>query len=468
MLQLFHNPKIDFMGKRRLWVGVSLTLVAISLVILGVKGIHKGIEFEGGARGSAASTRRLPTSAPCATRWGRPGSRDRSSRRSASRRRTRSTSAFRWCPGRRTRTWRRAWWPRSRAPKAPKRSTVRSQAYIGPTVGKELVKKALGAVIGSMAGMLVYIWIRFEFQWGLAAVIALVHDTIITLGLFSLFGYEMSLPVVAAFLTLVGYSVNDTVVIFDRIRENLRAKGGTVASLPDLDQHVDESDALANDPDLAAHLDRLRVPVRAGRSRAAGLLVRHGRRHHRRDRTPRSTSRRRSSSCGRSGWARAKKGSTPRPPKAVAKKVRAGRSETSRTGPSPIIPLSGGLEAWCAASRRSWTGSRDTTPRPISISSGGRTSSRPASTALRCAARGEPYLVHPIEVAYVLADLRARHVEHRRRAPPRRRRGHADDDRDRRGVLRIRRARTSSRASRRSRSCSSRARSRKRPRTSAR
>jgi preprotein translocase subunit SecF len=111
---------------------------------------------------------------------------------------------------------------------------VRSQAYIGPTVGKELVKKALGAVLGSMAGMLIYIWIRFEFQWGLAAVIALVHDTIITLGLFSLFGYEMSLPVVAAFLTLVGYSVNDTVVIFDRIRENLRAKGGTVSSLPDL------------------------------------------------------------------------------------------------------------------------------------------------------------------------------------------------------------------------------------------
>ena len=96
------------------------------------------------------------------------------------------------------------------------------------------MKKALGAIIGSMAGMLVYIWIRFEFQWGLAGVIALVHDTIITLGLFSLFGYEMSLPVVAAFLTLVGYSMNDTVVIFDRIRENLRARGGTVSSLPDL------------------------------------------------------------------------------------------------------------------------------------------------------------------------------------------------------------------------------------------
>jgi preprotein translocase subunit SecF len=111
---------------------------------------------------------------------------------------------------------------------------VRGQSYIGPTIGKELVKKAFGAVLGSMLGMLVYIWIRFEFQWGLAAVIALAHDTVITLGLFSLFGYEMSLPVVAAFLTLVGYSVNDTVVIFDRLRENIKARGGTVGNFPDL------------------------------------------------------------------------------------------------------------------------------------------------------------------------------------------------------------------------------------------
>jgi preprotein translocase subunit SecF len=103
---------------------------------------------------------------------------------------------------------------------------VRSQSYIGPVIGKELVQKAVWAILGSLAGMLVYIWIRFEFQWGLAAVIALVHDSIITLGLFSIFRYEMSLPVVAAFLTLIGYSVNDTVVVFDRVRENLRTRTG--------------------------------------------------------------------------------------------------------------------------------------------------------------------------------------------------------------------------------------------------
>jgi preprotein translocase subunit SecF len=72
---------------------------------------------------------------------------------------------------------------------------------------------------------LVYVAFRFELQWGTAAVLALIHDTVVTLGLFALFGYEMSLPVVAAFLTLIGYSVNDTVVIFDRIREVIAARG---------------------------------------------------------------------------------------------------------------------------------------------------------------------------------------------------------------------------------------------------
>jgi preprotein translocase subunit SecF len=104
---------------------------------------------------------------------------------------------------------------------------LRSQSYIGPAIGSELVQKATWAIIGSLAGMLVYIWIRFQFQWGLAAVIAVAHDTVITLGLFSLFDKEMSLSVVAAFLTLIGYSVNDTVVIFDRIREILRSRGST-------------------------------------------------------------------------------------------------------------------------------------------------------------------------------------------------------------------------------------------------
>jgi preprotein translocase subunit SecF len=103
---------------------------------------------------------------------------------------------------------------------------VRSQSFIGPTIGEELKDKAGLAILGSLLGMLIYIWIRFQIQWGLAAVVALAHDTIIALGLFSIFGFEMSLPVVAAFLTLIGYSANDTVVVFDRIRENLKIHAG--------------------------------------------------------------------------------------------------------------------------------------------------------------------------------------------------------------------------------------------------
>ncbi len=102
---------------------------------------------------------------------------------------------------------------------------LRGQEFIEASISAEMRNKAYGAVLGALLGMLVYIWVRFQFQWGLAAILALVHDTAITLGLFSLAGLEANLPVVAAFLTLVGYSVNDTIVVFDRIRENLKNRG---------------------------------------------------------------------------------------------------------------------------------------------------------------------------------------------------------------------------------------------------
>jgi len=93
---------------------------------------------------------------------------------------------------------------------------------VGPKVGKELQGQALRATLYALAGMLVYIAFRFEWIYGVAAVVAVFHDTIITIGLFSLIDKEISLTVVAALLTLVGYSMNDTIVVFDRIRENLK------------------------------------------------------------------------------------------------------------------------------------------------------------------------------------------------------------------------------------------------------
>tara|TARA_Y100001970_G_scaffold292754_1_gene435647 strand:- start:1914 stop:2816 length:903 start_codon:yes stop_codon:yes gene_type:complete len=93
---------------------------------------------------------------------------------------------------------------------------------VGPKVSLELLKSGVIAIILSLTAMLIYIWIRFEWQFSLGAIVALFHDILITLGIFSIFSLEINLSIVAAVLTIVGYSMNDTVVIYDRIRENLK------------------------------------------------------------------------------------------------------------------------------------------------------------------------------------------------------------------------------------------------------
>lgn len=110
--------------------------------------------------------------------------------------------------------------------------TIRNVQMVGPTVGKQLEKQALLATLYSLMGMLVYLWFRFQLIYGVAAVVACFHDTLITVGAFALFNREISLTVIAAILTLVGYSMNDTIVVFDRIRENLRLSRRE--SLPDV------------------------------------------------------------------------------------------------------------------------------------------------------------------------------------------------------------------------------------------
>jgi preprotein translocase subunit SecF len=236
MLQILHDTKIDFMGKRHIWVGISVVLTVLSLIVIPVKGIKKGIEFEGGAEVQVKYAAapdigairdlmdRSGFAGALVTTIGKPG----------------ENGVYIRVPlvkGAKDEDVAPAVVKTLQA--APGGSTLKidSQAYIGPAVGSELIRKAIWAIIGSNLGILAYIWFRFQFQWGLAAVVALVHDTIVTLGVFTFCGYEMSLPVVAAFLTLVGYSVNDTVVVFDRIRENLHAKGGSVSDLPDVINH---------------------------------------------------------------------------------------------------------------------------------------------------------------------------------------------------------------------------------------
>jgi preprotein translocase subunit SecF len=99
---------------------------------------------------------------------------------------------------------------------------IRSTEMVGPKVGKDLRKKGLQAIFAALIGILLYISIRFEFRFAIGAVVALAHDVMITVGVFSLTDKEISLPVLAALLTIVGYSLNDTIVVYDRIRENMR------------------------------------------------------------------------------------------------------------------------------------------------------------------------------------------------------------------------------------------------------
>jgi preprotein translocase subunit SecF len=100
--------------------------------------------------------------------------------------------------------------------------TIRNTEIVGPKVGADLRRQALLATLSALGGMLVYIAFRFEWVSGIAAVIAVLHDTLVTVGLLSIFDFELSLTVVAALLTLVGYSMNDKIVVFDRVRENLK------------------------------------------------------------------------------------------------------------------------------------------------------------------------------------------------------------------------------------------------------
>ena len=99
---------------------------------------------------------------------------------------------------------------------------IRRTEFVGPTVGEELKRNGFWAVVVALFGILMYIWFRFEWQFALSAILALFHDVIATIGLFVFTGLEFNLSTVAAVLTIAGYSVNDTVVVFDRVRENLR------------------------------------------------------------------------------------------------------------------------------------------------------------------------------------------------------------------------------------------------------
>src|SRR6059036_2767955 len=220
MLQIFVNANYDFVGKRRWFYGASLAAVAVALLSVAAhRGLHYGIDFTGGTLiqvrydkpVTVAEVRQgldeLKLGSAVIQQFG--DAREYLIRLPESEQKTGELSA-------------RIQGALGRA--AGAQVEIRRMEFVGPQVGRDLQLQALYAVLAGMVGILIYVAIRFDFRGGVISIAALAHDVIVALGALSITNREMSLTVLAALLTIVGYSINDTIVVFDRIRET-RAKG---------------------------------------------------------------------------------------------------------------------------------------------------------------------------------------------------------------------------------------------------
>jgi len=222
MLNLVPARKFDFLGKRHLAAGISILLIVGSVAIFAIRGEKNlGIDFRGGDLVILDSTQPL-TVAEARTAIQDPGVVIQYEREG-----TRELLTLRGPQGASGELIQQL-----QAKFPDKGITVIGQDTVGPQIGIEFAKSALIALGLGMLGILFYVTLRFEFSFAIGAVVALVHDVIITVGLFSLIGGELSLVMVGAILTIAGYSINDTIVVFDRIREGLtHGERGSIQSL---------------------------------------------------------------------------------------------------------------------------------------------------------------------------------------------------------------------------------------------
>lgn len=217
-MQIFRDTHFSFMKHRRLWLAISLTLLVGAWVAEFFRGgLNLGIDFVGGTQltlkfDQEPEIDRLRSALADAgiaqaqiQRFGEPGANEVLIKTPVVQGSEEGSQA-----------------QVTAALDEVADYTVLGAENVGPQVGAELRRKGILAVVFSMLGMLAYIWLRFELRFGIGALVATAHDVLITLALFALTRYEFNLTTVAAFLTLVGYSVNDTVVLFDRVRENMR------------------------------------------------------------------------------------------------------------------------------------------------------------------------------------------------------------------------------------------------------
>jgi preprotein translocase subunit SecF len=219
MIELFHNPNYNFIGKRKWAYIVSITITVLGLISLAVHGLHYDIDFTGGTLvqvrfeqpPSVGTIRsgltRIKLGESIIQQFGDPNEYII---------RMPLTSASSEALAKQV---------ESALKQEPSLGgfEIRRVEFVGPQVGKELQWQAVQAVLAGLVGILLYIAMRFDLKGGVAAVVAVFHDVLVCLGAISLTGREFSLPVLAALLTIIGFSVNDTIVAYDRLREN-RAK----------------------------------------------------------------------------------------------------------------------------------------------------------------------------------------------------------------------------------------------------
>jgi len=214
-----HNTKIDFLSSSNKFIMISAVIVLISLGVILVKGFNYGIDFAGGTLVQAKfdkapnlakireSIEKLDIGEVIIQNFGSDDEVLIRVEKTSEDLQKVSDSI-----------------QNSLAQTFAKDSfNIVRVEQVGPQVGAQLKNKATMAVIYALIGILIYISLRFEFTYSVAAVVALFHDVLITLGVFSLVGMEINLPIIAAVLTIVGYSLNDTIVVFDRVREKLKA-----------------------------------------------------------------------------------------------------------------------------------------------------------------------------------------------------------------------------------------------------
>ncbi|MDD4146803.1 MAG: protein translocase subunit SecF [Clostridia bacterium] len=203
---------MDFIGKRKIWYALSLIVILVAIGSLFMQGLNFGIDFRGGTllqlkfekAGITGTEIRAALEEFGLEKSSLQQSEDSFIIKTAELSREKQADVLQTLES-----------------KIGKFTLLRSES-VGPVIGDELRRVGLLALVIAAVLQIIYITIRFEFRFGIAAILALMHDAIITVGFFSLFQYEVDLTFIAAILTVIGYSINDTIVIFDRIRENLK------------------------------------------------------------------------------------------------------------------------------------------------------------------------------------------------------------------------------------------------------